>query len=161
MDAARECCNNCAGALCSCFHHIQTASSPCHRTTFAQVAAQAAQDAYSPDVVGAIELLLLAGLVATVALSRLVASVIHFGGRVDTDARGSAPLTTADAAFEIKDWMAGRPLPTLEELKQSCVLIAEGSGGPWSMCVAPFDETCEPDETFSEHYGEPVYVCQL
>jgi hypothetical protein len=64
-----------------------------------------------------------------------------------------------DAPFVYKDWLAGRPLPTMDELADACVIIATGPHGSWSLCSTPSDSACEPDDTFSAHYGQPVFIC--
>ena len=62
---------------------------------------------------------------------------------------------------QYKEWLTGRPLPTTAELAEACVLIASGPLGHWAMCSTPKDSTCEPDEVFSDYYGQPIYVCAL
>jgi len=79
-----------------------------------------------------------------------------------TGVGASATGAVADATpTKYKDWLAGRPLPTMEELTDACVLIASGPQGHWAMCAWPKDATCEADETFSAYYGQPVYVCPM
>ena len=29
------------------------------------------------------------------------------------------------------------------------------------LCTTPVHDGCDPDEVFSAHYGQPVYVCRM
>lgn len=107
-------------------------------------------------------LAILAGVIITLYLSGVVYAV---QSSVEAVTSMVAPsLIRAAAASprpQYKEWLTGRPLPTTDELAEGCVLIASGPLGHWAMCSTPKDSTCEPDEVFSDYYGQPIYVCAL
>ena len=53
------------------------------------------------------------------------------------------------------------PLPTMEELKDSCHRIGVKAGSTFYLCAQPSEKyACAQSESFSEYYGEHVYVCR-
>ena len=112
---------------------------------------------------GLVELLLLAGIVATFLVSRMVMELVtsvHLSNSQDRILHSSTKPSLS--------WFVnlGEPLPTLDEIQDSCVYIArEAQYGNWYLCTDPttgsLQSTCEPDEGFSSYYGQPVFVCQL
>merc|ERR1712166_1153799 len=58
-------------------------------------------------------------------------------------------------------WKAGTTLPSLDELTKQCAIIGEELGREYVLCTAPVHDWCDPDEEFSAHYGQPVYVCRM
>jgi len=107
-------------------------------------------------------LALLSGVIITLYLSGVVYAV---QSSVEAVTSMVAPsLIRAAAASprpQYKEWLTGRPLPTTDELAKGCVLIASSPLGHWAMCSTPKDSTCEPDEVFSDYYGQPIYVCAM
>jgi len=117
--------------------------------------------AASPGVL----LLLLAGITCAyytgAAAHEIAASTEAIGAMVAPAFNGAHKHDGAlpDAPCAYKDWLAGRPLPAIDELADACVIIATGPHGSWSLCSTPSDSACEPDDTFSAHYGQPVFIC--
>jgi hypothetical protein len=136
---------------------------------------------YQPELIGSaeqftgvLELMFLAGIVSTVMLAEATVALtsVHLGiSRDVSNLRPSdleqratlelLPLTIPVQAQNIVDmhWLAGTPLPTLEALHDSCVMVAEAGMKSWFICASPSAESCEPDEDFSAYYGQPVYLC--
>jgi len=108
-------------------------------------------------------------LAAGVAVAYYAGAIVHaiaasteaMSAMVAPAFNGARKQDEADGSFAYKDWLAGRPLPTMDELADACVLIATGPHGTWSLCSTPSDPTCEPDDIFSAHYGQPVYICPM
>ena len=99
-----------------------------------------------------------AGLVANAIISSTEAIVAMISPALINGVKRSESLAGTVA---YKDFLAGRPLPTIEELSDACVLIASGSHGDWSLCSMPKGPSCEPDDVFTAYYGQPVYVCRM
>lgn len=132
-------------------------------------------DTYDPTVVGLVELLLLAGIVATIATSAGMARLASRLGRledksVETFMFSERSRTEAGAsrAKAVRAWLAGRKMPSLEELTYGCFRIAGRESHPppggsydWFLCATAQGPACEPDDEFSAYYGRKVYVCAL
>jgi len=139
----------------------------CIYIAFFPTAANAAEVLVPEDVFAssATLLILLAGVVVSfyagaVALS-ITASVDAVNAMVTPTLHGTGRAATVSVPREYKDWLAGRPLPTIDELSDACVLIASGPNGHWAVCTTANDEACEPDEIFTAYYGQPVFVCPV
>ena len=53
------------------------------------------------------------------------------------------------------------PLPPLKELSDSCHRIGAKEGSTFYLCGQPSQQfSCALSESFSEYYGESVYVCR-
>ena len=59
------------------------------------------------------------------------------------------------------EWKSGTKLPTLEDLQDTCHMVADGSAYNLFLCLTPpsGDSDCQHSENFSAHYGQPVYLC--
>jgi hypothetical protein len=125
---------------------------------------------FSPQVSPATFALMSAGAAITYVLSREVAAWAMFffdefakvPGMKAGNAIGkpSDPIV-ATVPLTYQDWLAGRPMPSLEEVTDACVLIASGPHGSWSMCSEPKDDDCEPDTVYTAYYGHPIYICRV
>jgi len=108
---------------------------------------------------GSYGLVAMAGLLSGAATAHVIASqrskqeeLVPFGDFKKQEEVGLRP------AFE---WLAGAALPSLEELQDACVQIANSDGRYLFLCATPEAGTCDEDEIFSDYYGQPMYVCQL
>jgi len=116
-----------------------------------------AEDAFkTPDAL----FLSIAGVGVAYYVSVFVAGM-HWQNNEDAAAIATSEYSSDWPYSPRRDWLAGRPLPTMEELADACVPIASGPNGSWAMCSTPKDASCEPDELFSDYYGQPVYVCPM
>ena len=75
-----------------------------------------------------------------------------------TSSRRNGAGKKAVSLVEASHW---RPLPSLEEISQSCYCIADEGLCRWFLCTSPTSEDCSPDDSFSAYYGRAVYLCQM
>ena len=87
---------------------------------------------YDPTVVGLVELLLLAGIVLTVAAASEVAKHAIRMGTIEDEAatsfyvsRRNVKTNMAPSTASRRVWLAGRKMPSLEQLTYGCFQIAE------------------------------------
>jgi len=54
------------------------------------------------------------------------------------------------------------PLPTLQDLEDSCVRVGQQRGSTFYLCKQKSEgfRACEPSHDFSQYYGESVFVCR-
>jgi hypothetical protein len=76
---------------------------------------------FAPDAAPVTTALMLAGVVITYTASRELRNMIARPSGAATDTTTPLP--------KYKDWLAGREMPTLQELTDSCVLMASGPHG--------------------------------
>lgn len=134
-------------------------------------------ETYDVTTVGLIELLFLAGIVVTVELSQSMIALAMssptapglrlFGASSPPEETGKEGIddvpgsTPNPGSTGVMGWRAGTPLPSLTDLVQACHLVAEDANGKsWFLCAQP-DGACTPDEDFTAHYGQPVFVCRV
>ena len=72
-----------------------------------------------------------------------------------------APVVQTPKEAPLRTWLAGTALPSLDELADSCHVVAEEAGKVFAICTSPNNDACEPDEDFSSYYGQPIYVCSM
>jgi len=119
---------------------------------------------FTPQMMPTTLFIFFSGIAASVSMSRAMHNEL---AREAATHHASTDQSSSSKPTEYKDWLAGRPLPSLEELADSCVLVASGPNGHWAMCLTPgaqggkFDSSCEPDETFSAYYEQPIYICPV
>jgi len=115
----------------------------------------------SDEVVGTLELLFLAGIVVTVVLAEATAvltATASINGLGSHRSRDLPLHELAQPATPHMAWLAGKPLPSLGELAESCYLVAEEGAKSWFICASATGD-CSADEEFSAYYGQPVYIC--
>jgi hypothetical protein len=122
----------------------------------------------SDEVVGMVELLFLAGFVLTVVLAEASSTIATTASINSYSQQSSVPPLHLPHDMPGRDlakpttphmaWLAGKPLPTLGQLAESCVLIAEEERKSWFICTSAAGD-CSADEEFSDYYGQPVYIC--
>jgi len=94
---------------------------------------------------------------------------------IDRSAATSSPSTgPAPAPYRIDSpgarprghtWWFGEfqwktaPLPTLDDLKTACFVIAEGSERNLLLCTSPMGNDWVKNEEYSSWYGHSVYIC--
>ena len=119
----------------------------------------------TPQTIPATLFISVSGIVSSFMISRALHHQLTNG-----KAMPQAPADRGSSSVQLsecKDWLAGHPLPSLQELSDACVIIATGPTGNWALCLTPgvtgseFDGSCELDETFSAHYQQPVYICPV
>ena len=74
--------------------------------------------------------------------------------RRTSSSAGEASIPLVEAAH----W---RPLPSLDEISESCYCIADEGLCRWYLCTSPANEECSPDDSFSAYYACPIYLCQM
>ena len=110
----------------------------------------------SDEVVGTLELLFLAGIVVTVVLAEATAvpaATTSING-LGSQSREMPLHELAQPATPHMAWLAGKPLPSLGELAESCYLVADEGSKSWFICASPTGD-CSVDEFYSAHYGQP------
>lgn len=120
---------------------------------------------------GSPDALLMVGLVAAFSASYLVSATGGLGlglaGGVATAGGAGRVAAPPEPRAGMMEWMAGAPLPTLDELRESCWMIGNDGlrdGRRKFLCFEPTNAgayDCEADEEFSDFYGLPVYVCEM
>jgi len=105
---------------------------------------------------------------AAVAVIHAMAALTTTGLRAGLAPRAIVAAKLADGApifapgdHEGLEWKSGTKLPTLEDLQDTCHMVADGSAYNLFLCLTPpsGDSDCQQDDNFSAYYGQPVYLC--
>ena len=96
-------------------------------------------------VVDAILLLAVVGAIAYVAKS----------------AQPDVDLATARAMQEIR-YSVGTVMPTLDDLLDACQLVDDPkTGRDFFLCTEASSDDCQTEDSMTQHYGLPVYLCEI
>lgn len=115
-----------------------------------------------------IYIMLLAGAPAFVPLAAVLRGGLAARGAPAMEMfRHGEPPVTADPLLDELRWMTNSKLPSLDELREACFMVAEGEEHNLFLCATPNDEaeqkltgvSCRPDAAFSKYYNAPVYLC--
>ena len=129
---------------------------------------------HQTTVGGLVEIMFLIGIVAAFTITEQLFAIVTSinvtnglgGGFLDPAVvaksfadQHAAP--TPASAFQPANWLAGTALPSFSELSDACHCVAVDTDQAWFLCAESVSHDCLPDETFSDYYGKPVFICAL
>lgn len=117
---------------------------------------------------------LLGGAIAIAGASAAYIALSRAPSAAQSDVAHAAVLGPAPAPWKInahgpaprgRTWFFGdftwktSRLPSLGDLEHSCYMIGEGATRSLYLCLSQVGDDCVEDSTYSEYYGQPVYLC--